>query len=117
MRQVWYEGERESAVWKRVKDDKGEYEVPLTPFRSQQLRNHGDFNWGYLGSGPAQLALAILLDATGDPELALQHYQEFKFQVVANFKDQWSMSWEEIADWLEWQEATLLASKITLNEN
>ena len=40
-----------------------------------ELRNHSPagFAWGYAGSGPAQLALAILLDATGSPTLALRH--------------------------------------------
>ena len=41
------------------------------------------FEWGYGGSGPAQLALAILADHLGDDERALDLYQEFKFKVVA----------------------------------
>lgn len=53
---------------------------PLDPRPSQLLRNHSPdgFEWGYAGSGPAQLALAILLDYGGDEELALAHYQAFK---------------------------------------
>lgn len=48
------------------------------------LRNHSPdgFAWGYGGSGPSQLALAILADVMGD-EFAQQHYQQFKFQVIA----------------------------------
>ena len=40
-------------------------ERPLNPEPSQELWNHSPdgFNWGYGGSGPAQLALALLLDA------------------------------------------------------
>lgn len=51
------------------------------------LRNHSPdgFAWGYGGSGPAQLALALLADATGDDELAQRHYQDFKFAVVARW--------------------------------
>lgn len=40
------------------------------------------FSWGYGGSGPAQLALAISADAMGD-EWALEHYQEVKNELVA----------------------------------
>jgi len=39
--------------------------------------------WGYGGSGPAQLALALLLDYTEDEALALDYYQEFKTEVVS----------------------------------
>lgn len=48
----------------------------LSPQPSQALRNHSPdgFEWGYAGSGPSQLALAILLDFTGDKELTLNHY-------------------------------------------
>ena len=37
----------------------------LDPSRSQQIFNHSPngFSWGYGGSGPAQLALALLLEA------------------------------------------------------
>ena len=38
----------------------------------------GRLRVGLGGSGPAQLALALLLDHTGSPGLALEHYQHFK---------------------------------------
>jgi len=62
------------------------------------LRNHSPtgFAWGYGGSGPAQLALALLFDATGDKELALQHYQDFKWRVVAGWGKSWSITEKEI---------------------
>src|SRR5271157_765648 len=42
------------------------------------------FCWGYGGSGPAQLALAILLDHfNGDRDRALELHQEFKDMVIA----------------------------------
>jgi hypothetical protein len=55
--------------------------VPLNP--RLDLRKHSitGFEWGYGGSGPAKLALAILADCIGD-EAALQHYQEFKRAVI-----------------------------------
>ena len=53
--------------------------------RRGELRNHSPngFAWGYGGSGPAQLALAMLADLFGD-ETALEEYQAFKFDVVAD---------------------------------
>jgi len=53
---------------------------------SLKVVNHSPtgFCWGYAGSGPAQLALAILLDYfNGDRERALSLYQDFKFKVIA----------------------------------
>jgi len=41
------------------------------------------FEWGYEGSGPADLALAILLAVTGDEKLADRLYQQFKRDVIA----------------------------------
>jgi hypothetical protein len=54
---------------------------------SLKVVNHSPtgFCWGYYGSGPAQLALAILLDHfNGDRESALALHQDFKFKVIAN---------------------------------
>ena len=60
-------------------------EERLTPERSLELANHSPsgFEVGYCGSGPAQLALALLLDYTDDEEVALDHHQEFKNEVVS----------------------------------
>ena len=57
---------------------------PLTPARSLGLANHSPtgFSWGYGGSGPAQLALAVLLEIT-DEASALATYQDFKWAVIA----------------------------------
>ena len=51
------------------------------------LRNHSPtgFEFGFCGSGPAQLALALLADALGNDALAQRYYQDFKFKVVANW--------------------------------
>jgi uncharacterized protein DUF6166 len=63
------------------------------------LANHSPtgFAWGYGGSGPAQLALAMLADCFGD-ELALQWYQPFKFRVIAGLPDDWSLSEQQVRD-------------------
>lgn len=57
----------------------------LFPQKSQQIRNHSPdgFNWGYGGSGPAQLALAILLEVAADKNIALANYQDFKWNIIA----------------------------------
>jgi len=53
----------------------------------QDIVNHSPTGiaWGYGGSGPAQCALALLLDYLGDEERARALYQDFKFKVVAGF--------------------------------
>jgi len=54
------------------------------------VRGHSPsgFNWGYGGSGPAQLALALLADATGDDDLAQVLHQEYKWVVVGRLPDE-----------------------------
>ena len=54
----------------------------LDPVPSQKYHNHSPdgFNWGYSGSGPAQLALAIMLKLTG----SANGYQDFKFRCISN---------------------------------
>ena len=53
----------------------------------------------YGGSGPAQLALAILADCVG-AEAALRCYQRFKFEVVARLPEGgWELSREEVLGW------------------
>ena len=51
------------------------------------LRNHSPsgFAWGYGGSGPAQLSLAILSDALGDDARAEHLSQSFQDAVIARF--------------------------------
>ena len=59
-------------------------EKELFAGRSQEAINHSPdgFNWGYAGSGPAQLALAILLEHLPEGQ-ALSQYQQFKWDVIA----------------------------------
>ncbi|MDQ2055238.1 DUF6166 domain-containing protein [Halobellus sp. H-GB7] len=60
----------------------------LTPERSLELADHSPsgFESGYCGSGPAQLALALLLDYTDDEEVALAEYMSFKTEVVSQLE-------------------------------
>jgi len=65
------------------------------------LRNHSPtgFAWGYGGSGPSQLALAILADLHSDAK-ALQWYQPFKWRVIAQLpRDKpWTLSAQQVND-------------------
>jgi Family of unknown function (DUF6166) len=77
----------------------GQKSEPL-PLRLD-LFNHSPtgFSWGYGGSGPAQLALALLADALGDDDLAARLHQDFKFKVVACWPEgeRWWITAEQIA--------------------
>jgi len=76
---------------------------PLSPVPSQKLWNHSPdgFQWGYGGSGPAQLALALLLDVTEDRDLSISEHQHFKRAFVAGWGDKWEITTEEIRSWIE----------------
>jgi hypothetical protein len=84
---------------------------PLSPAPSQKLYNHcpDGFNWGYGGSGPAQLALALLLDVNGNPDTALSYHQKFKWEKIATLDMDypWKMTESEIANWLQATTGTL----------
>ena len=57
----------------------------LSPDRSLDLVRHSPagFDWGYVGSSPAQLACALLLDYTDDETIAQQHYIQFRNKVIS----------------------------------
>jgi len=57
----------------------------VTPTRSQKVWNHSPdgFNFGYGGSGPAQLALAILLEHINDKDRAVALHQDFKWEFIS----------------------------------
>ena len=77
----------------------GQKSEPL-PLRLD-LFNHSPtgFSWGYGGSGPAQLAVALLADALGDDGRAIRLHQCFKFRVVACWPEgeRWWITAEQIA--------------------
>lgn len=67
------------------------------------VRGHSPtgFNWGYGGSGPAQLSLALLCHVTRNPELACQLYQRFKRAVVARLhRRRWHMTQRFLLVWI-----------------
>src|SRR5437870_9247604 len=70
---------------------------PLNP--RLDLWNHSPtgFEWGYGGSGPAQLALALLADHLGDDDGAVMLHQDFKRAVVTNLgRRGWTLTSEQI---------------------
>jgi hypothetical protein len=72
-------------------------DAPLDP--RLDIRHHSDagFEWGYEGSGPRQLALAILADHMNDDQQALTFCQVFTENVVSQLKDgDWILTSEGI---------------------
>ena len=104
-------------VYKQLLPDGQRTEVSPAP--SQKLRNHSPdgFQWGYGGSGPAQLALALLLDVTGDPGMAQAHYQDFKFYMVASWGEEWSITSMDILEWLKSEERRELQKSTRFSQN
>lgn len=86
---VWIDGERES------------------PRPSLKIRNHSPtgFSWGYGGSGPSQLALAILYAVTRDADTAQRHYMQFKWDYVSQWPADSDVDVEiDILGWIRQQE-------------
>lgn len=64
------------------------------------IANHSPtgFEWGYAGSGPAQLALALIADVGGFSKASvLRLHQRFKFRVVARLpREGWKLTADEV---------------------
>ena len=91
-------------VWKEITNFDGrKVTMKLDPEPSQKLINHSPdgFQWGYGGSGPSQLALALLLDVTGDSGLSVALHQDFKNNFVATWGESWQMEADEILRWVQ----------------
>ena len=69
----------------------------LDPRFDLRFHSPDGFEWGYGGSGPAQLALALLADHLQDNQRALALYQDFKWKVVAGLpRDEWTLTSDDI---------------------
>lgn len=81
----------------------GNVHRPLNP--RNDLRDHSPdgFAWGYGGSGPSQLALALCADVLGDDEKALDVYMDFKWKFVAklNQGEAWNATIAELLEHIE----------------
>jgi hypothetical protein len=86
-----YEGRREGHAVTVTVDGRR-----LNPRRDLWNHSPSGFEWGYGGSGPAQLALAILADHLGDDQEALEFYQRFKWAVIAGLPPRWTLTSRDI---------------------
>jgi hypothetical protein len=69
---------------------------PLDPRLDLRDFHASGFEWGYEGSGPSQLALAILADHAG-AESALRNYRNFVQVFIAEIDgDSWRLTSDEI---------------------
>lgn len=83
MQQKIYKGNRAGEVL--VETSSGDsYLLPLC--LEQCDHSPTGFAWGYGGSGPAQLAFAILYDYFSDKDIAFRNYQQFKWEVISKLK-------------------------------
>ena len=68
-----------------------------------ELRNHSPtgFEWVYGGSGPSQLALAMLCACT-DEDTAQREYHNFKWACVSRIDAaEWILPVQDVLDWLQ----------------
>jgi hypothetical protein len=89
------------------------------PLRKRlDLFNHSPtgFECGYGGSGPAQLALAILAECLGDDERAVRLHQRYKFRVVGALpRDQhWQLSEADVRSTADDLEAKIRRDRLGL---
>lgn len=70
------------------------------PLRHIVKHSPTGFEWGYGGSGPSDLALAIMADFLGTAP-SPQLYHDFKFEFVQHWGDSWTIETEEIELWFE----------------
>jgi hypothetical protein len=102
-----YTGARWAGIGIAVTVDRDGVIEKLDPRLDLARHSPAGLDWGYAGSGPAQLALAILADCLGDDELALALHQDFKAGVVARLRRAyWILVEERIRAWVA--EATRL---------
>jgi len=73
----------------------------LDPRFDLERRSPTGFAWGYSGSGPRQLALAVLADCCSD-ETALRAHQRFKEDVIAeqDGDGRFELTEEDVRDYL-----------------
>lgn len=91
--------------------------VVLSPAASQRVYNHSPdgFAWGYGGSGPAQLALAILLAAGLSDKKAVALHQRFKAEFIAPLpRDSFTIEVDVLAWVARTEPVTIIPSDVTV---
>lgn len=109
-------------VWQGIRSVNGAYVscngVEFDKKPSLKVRNHSPdgFEWGYGGSGPAQLALGILLEVIPVWQ-AQQLYQRFKAEIIAGLnQDGWLLNEKEVMEWVGRNQERLTANYKELEE-
>ena len=102
----YYNKGKEILVERRNKVAENMFKLIVEPYYLPEYNweiNHSEgFEWGYGGSGPAQLAYAILRDYTGDIKVSELLYQLFKWEVISKIKgDSFLLTDKEIDSFLE----------------
>ena len=69
---------------------------PLDPRFEVKTFCRTGFEWTYVGDGPRQLALALLVDHLGDATRALDLTEGFMRGVVAELDNAWRLTGDEI---------------------
>ena len=101
-KEVVYTGFHSQGVCKIRRQDPDGKRTTLRLAPSLKVWNHSPsgFNWGYGGSGPAQTALALLLDWTRDAQLAKRMHKSFKWLIVARWPEggSWTLTGYQISE-------------------
>ena len=106
--------------------------------RREMARHSQGLEWGYGGSGPAQCAIALLMDTLEDAdhyvgardiwgakwdektEWVLSHYHKFKWEVVSELdRKGFSLPQEDVRAWISYQlvmENPKFAAKVVCND-
>ena len=89
---------------RRLEPEKGTVSNIEVTVDGKRLKHHvyhspTGFNFGYGGSGPADLARSILWDYFKAEPVSMC-YQDFKSEFVAGWKDEWTITQTEIRNWL-----------------
>jgi len=79
----------------------------LLPLKPQDIDypSSGGYMWGYNGSAPARLALAILSEFIADYSVALDLHQTFKVDIISQLKqkEDFEISFNKIQRWIDKQ--------------
>jgi len=95
------EGGQVGEVWRHD----GKRQTKLPPRLDLRNSSPTGFAWGYLGSGPVQLSIALLADALGDDAKAMQHYHMLKVWIVARLSGRWEITADRIQEFVRNVEA------------
>lgn len=72
-------------------------ERELNPRLDEVNHSPDGFQWGYGGSGPAQLAYAMLRELYNE-ETTLDHYQDFKSEVISQLEGDWVLDEDRVRE-------------------